>query len=191
MNRRDLLKMIAAATGMAMVGGDLLAQGLSVNDSIAVDKLFTAADIGLLDEIAETIIPRTDTPGAKDSGAGAQMAKIISQCFDQQQRTLVKEGLLNLQALSLQRFSKNFIALTAAQKQQLLTELDATAKAQLAAAQPGTPPQPHYFTLLKQQSIFVFFTSQVGATQVLRHVAIPGRWDGDFPYKKGDRAWSL
>lgn len=192
MNRRDLLKMIAAATGMAMVAGDLLAQGLTAADKVSVDTLFSKADIGLLDEIAETILPRTDTPGAKASGAGAQMASIISNCFDQSQRTLVKDGLLALQALCLQRFQQNFQALTAEQKHQLLTELDNAAKVQLAkAAQNGGPPQPHYFTVLKQQSIFVFFTSKVGATEVLRHVAIPGRWDGDYPYKKGDRAWSL
>lgn len=190
MNRRDLLKMIAAATGMAMVGGDLLAQGLTVADKVPVETLFNKADISLLDEIAETILPRTDTPGAKDSGAGAQMATIISNCFDQNQRTLVKEGLLALQALCLQRFKQNFPALTAAQKLQILTELDTEAKTQLATAQKHQMA-PHYFTVLKQQSIFAFFTSKVGATEVLRYVAVPGRWDGDYPYKKGDRAWYL
>lgn len=192
MNRRDLLKMIAAATGMAVVAGDLLAQGLTVSDKVAVEALFSKADISLLDEVAETILPRTDTPGAKDSGAGTQMAAIISNCFDQSQRTLVKDGLLALQALCLHRFKQNFQALTAEQKHQLLTELDTEAKTQLATAQQNkVAPQPHYFTVLKQQSIFAFFTSKVGATEVLRHVAVPGRWDGDYPYKKGDRAWSL
>lgn len=192
MNRRDLLKMIAAATGMAVVAGDLLAQGLTVSDKVAVEALFSKADISLLDEVAETILPRTDTPGAKDSGAGAQMAAIISNCFDQSQRTLVKDGLLALQALCLHRFKQNFQALTAEQKHQILTELDTEVKTLLTKAQQNNvAPQPHYFTVLKQQSIFAFFTSKVGATEVLRHVAIPGRWDGDYPYKKGDRAWSL
>lgn len=192
MNRRDLLKMIAAATGMAVVAGDLLAQGLTATDKVTVEALFSKADIGLLDDIAETILPRTDTPGAKESGAGAQMALIISNCFDQSQRTLVKDGLLALQALCLHRYKQNFQALTAEQKHLILTELDSEAKTQLATAQQNNvPPQPHYFTVLKQQSIFVFFTSKVGATEVLRHVAVPGRWDGDYPYKKGDRAWSL
>lgn len=192
MNRRDLLKMIAAATGMAVVAGDLLAQGLTATDKVTVETLFSKADISLLDEVAETILPRTDTPGAKDSGAGAQMAAIISNCFDQSQRTLVKDGLLALQALCLHRYQQNFQALTAEQKHLILTELDSEAKTHLATAQQNNvPPQPHYFTVLKQQSIFVFFTSKVGATEALRYVAVPGRWDGDYPYKKGDRAWSL
>ncbi|GGW55417.1 gluconate 2-dehydrogenase subunit 3 family protein [Alishewanella tabrizica] len=192
MDRRDLLKMIAAATGMAMVAGDLLAQGLTAADKVPVTHIFSANDIALLDEIAETILPQTDTPGAKASGAGAQMAAIISNCFDQSQRTLVTEGLLALQALALHRFQHSFQAATPAQKLALLTELDNEAKAQIAKANAQQQtPQAHYFTVLKQQSIFAFFTSKVGATEVLRHVAIPGRWDGNYPYKKGERAWSL
>lgn len=191
MHRRDLLKMIAAATGMAMVAGDLLAQGLTAVDKLPPEQVFSAKDIALLDDIAETILPQTETPGAKASGAGAQMASIISQCFDQQQRAIVTEGLLALQALALHRFNKSFQAATAAEKLALLTELDNEATAVIVQAKAqNLAPQPHYFTLLKQQSIFVFFTSKVGATEVLRHVAVPGRWDGAYPYKKGDRAWS-
>ena len=51
MNRRDLLKMIAAATGMAMVGGELWAAGIKSPD--AGKALYTADDVAMLDEIAE------------------------------------------------------------------------------------------------------------------------------------------
>jgi hypothetical protein len=63
----------------------------------------------------------------------------------------------------------------------MLNELDALAKSYNDGV--------HYFSMLKQQVLFCFFTSQTGATKVLRHVSIPGRYDGDFPYKKGDKAW--
>jgi hypothetical protein len=49
---------------------------------------------------------------------------------------------------------------------------------------------PHYFAMVKQLILFNFFTSELGATKVLRYVAIPGSYDGDFPYKKGDKAWA-
>ena len=61
MLRRDLLKFIAAATGCAFVG---------IDGALAAPVArapFTAHDRAMLDEIAETIIPRTDTPGAKDA----------------------------------------------------------------------------------------------------------------------------
>ena len=39
-------------------------------------------------------------------------------------------------------------------------------------------------------TLYCFFTSQVGATKVLRYVSIPGKYDGALPYKKGDKAWA-
>jgi hypothetical protein len=38
--------------------------------------------------------------------------------------------------------------------------------------------------------LYTFFTSQVGATKVLRYVAIPGYYNGELPYEKGDKAWA-
>lgn len=182
MDRRDLLKMIAAATGMAMVGGDLWAADLKSADAGKV--LFTQSDIAFLDEIAETILPKTTTPGAKDAACGATMAVMVADCYDLKSQTVFFEGLKTLKALSKQKFGKDFMQLTASQRHELLSTLDQQAK------QAGASSEPHYFTLLKQLTLFVFFTSKVGANEVLRYVAVPGRYDGNMPYKKGDRAWA-
>ena len=69
MDRRELLRAIAALTGCAVVGADRLFA--AVPDSAA----YTPAQIVLFDEIAETILPRTDTPGAKDAQVGAYIAR--------------------------------------------------------------------------------------------------------------------
>jgi len=79
MNRRELLKLIAAATGCAMIGLPKLAQGYVSPPEPNND--FTADEVALLDEIAETIIPRTDTPGAKDAGCGLFMAQYVTDCY--------------------------------------------------------------------------------------------------------------
>jgi hypothetical protein len=182
MDRRDLLKMIAAATGMAMVGGDLWAADQKSAD--AGKALFTQSDIALLDEIAETILPKTDTPGAKEAGCGAAMAVMVTDCYELQQQTVFFEGLKSIKALAKKQFGKDFMQLDQAQKHQLLSELDQQARKAAGGA------IPHYFTLLKQLTLLVFFTSKVGANEVLRYVAVPGRYDGNMPYKKGDRAWA-
>ena len=182
MDRRDLLKMIAAATGVAMVGGDLWAADLKSTD--AGKALFTQSDIAFLDEIAETILPKTSTPGAKDAGCGAVMAVMVTDCYELKYQTVFFEGLKTIKALAKQQFGKDFMQLTAAQKHELLSKLDQEAK------QASGQTSPHYFILLKQLTLMVFFTSKVGATEVLRYVAVPGRYDGNMPYKKGDRAWA-
>ena len=182
MDRRDVLKMIAAVTGMALVGGDVWAAGLKSTD--AGKALFNQADIAFMDEIAETILPKTTTPGAKDAACGAMMAVMVADCYELKYQTVFFEGLKTIKALAKKQFGKDFMQLTAPQKHELLSKLDQDAK------QAAANPLPHYFTLLKQLTLMVFFTSKVGATEVLRYVAVPGRYDGNMPYKKGDRAWA-
>jgi len=180
MERRDLLKLIASATGMAMIGMPSAVFGYGRVPVQAPGNAFSAADVALLDEVAEVILPRTNTPGAKDAGVGLFMAQYVTDCYTDEQQALFRSGLADLNG-------RNFMALTSAARADLLRTLDTEAKARAAG---DGPKEPHYFTMLKQLTLFSFFTSEVGATQVLRYVAVPGRYDGDMPYEPGTPAWA-
>lgn len=188
MDRRELLKMIVAATGAAMVGLPALVHGQA---PVGPKTAFSAADIGTLDEIAETILPRTGTPGAKDAGAGAFMATFVTDCYTAEQQAAFRAGLVDIN----KRAGGGFVALTAPDRTELLRTLDAEAKKRVSeVSETGTAEAgektPHYFTMIKQLTIFSFFTSKVGATEVLKYVAVPGRYDGDVPYVPGTPAWA-
>lgn len=180
MNRRELLRLITAATGTAMIGGTSLFSGCSTQ----TPTHFSAENIALLDEIAETILPRTDTPGAKDAKVGEFMSVFVTDCYTLDERAIFHKGLLSLEDQCLETYQRGFMSLTAAEREAVVAELDKIAKAEVAAG------NIHYFTMIKQLTLFGFFTSEVGATQVLRHVPIPGRYDGELPYQPGDRAWA-
>jgi hypothetical protein len=49
----------------------------------------------------------------------------------------------------------------------------------------------HYYTMIKQLTLFGYFTSETGMKQTLRYLPVPGKYDGAFPYKKGDKAWAI
>ncbi len=189
MERRDLLKMIVAATGAAMIGLPALASGQV--PAAGAKTAFSAADIALMDEIADTILPRTKTPGAKDTGIGAFMATFVADCYTAQQQATFRAGLADID----KRAGGRFLSLTPEARAELLRTVDADAKKQAAA---GTGPRnaesaeakAHYFTMLKQLTIFGFFTSKIGATEVLQYVAVPGRYDGDLAYVAGTPAWA-
>jgi len=184
MNRRELLKFIAAATGTAMIGGSTLLAGCARNGSVP-NSTFSAQDILLLDEVAETIVPRTDTPGAKDAEVGAFMTVMVNDVYTPEEQTIFHQGLPQIDAASQAEFGRDFLQLSQEQRHALVSQLDKEALAY--TQQQG---DPHYFTMIKQLTLFGFFTSKVGANEVLRYVAIPGRYDGCAPYKKGDRAWA-
>lgn len=183
MNRRELLKMITLATGTAIVGGNALLAGCA--RSTAPVQTFDTSDIALLDEVAETIIPRTDTPGAKDAQVGQLMTVMVNDCYTTEEQTIFHHGILELEAASLAEYGKGFMELSGDNRHSLVTALDAGAREYNAQHS-----DRHYFTMIKQLTLFGFFTSKVGATEVLRYEAVPGRYDGCVPYEEGDRAWA-
>jgi hypothetical protein len=179
MDRRDLLKLIGLGTGAAFVGTNAVLTGCE--RPAGTPSLFSASDIALLDEIADTIIPRTDTPGAKDAGVGAFMARMVDNTYFPSEQDAFRRGLDEL------RDRHGFLRLDSQERTALLTRIDAEARRFIRVS--GQPPHP--FTLIKQLALHGFFTSEVGSKEVLRYVATPGRYEGDVPYAKGDRAWAL
>jgi len=187
MERRELLKLIALATGTAFIGGDLFLSGCK-NAPALGGATFSENDIGFLDEVAETIIPKTTTPGAKDAAVGTFMTVMVNDCYDKKDQQTFHEGIKKLDDACQKANNTSFMKATPEQRTSLLTTLDKEAKEH--AKSKGKDDSNHYFTMMKQLTLFGFFTSKPGATQVLRHEAVPGHYDGALPYKKGDRAWA-
>jgi glucoside 3-dehydrogenase (cytochrome c) hitch-hiker subunit len=187
MERRELLKMIALVTGTAFIGGEFLLSGCTNNPKIG-GTTFTAEDIAFLNEVGETILPKTSSPGAKEAAVGAYMTKIVNDCYTAGQQKVFHAGIGKLDDASQDMHKKHFMEATPEQRTQLLVALDKEAKEN--AKNKKKEDEDHYFTMMKQLTLHGFFTSKQGATQALRHVPVPGRYDGAFPYKKGDKAWA-
>ncbi|QJB29826.1 gluconate 2-dehydrogenase subunit 3 family protein [Chitinophaga oryzae] len=180
MDRRELIKTIAVLTGAAFVGGDLFLSGCREQNK----ALFSQEDIAFFDEVAETIIPRTDTPGAKDAEVGKFMVLYASDCYDIAQQQTLQQGITQINNTAKKKFRRAFVQLTTAQKLSLLTDIQEEARRQKARKDAPV----HYFTLMKQLTLLGFFTSEAGATQVLRHLPVPGTYHGCVDYN-GETAW--
>lgn len=148
--------------------------------------LFDKKQVRLLNEIADTIIPDTNTPGAKAAKVGQFMAVIVSDCYEPEEQKRFMEGLVTLQAASEKANGSTFQKSTPAQRTALLNALD---KEQLEYQKRKKSGEPnHYFRVIKDLVLWGYFSSEIGATQALRYVEIPGRYE-TIEYKKGDRAW--
>lgn len=180
MDRRELIKTIGVLTGAAFVGGDLFLSGCREQNKV----LFSQEDVAFFDEVAETIIPRTDTPGAKDAEVGRFMVSYAADCYDAVQQDILKQGIRQINSAAKKQFRSGFVQLSAEQKSSLLTRIHEDAGQH--KAQEGVPV--HYFTLMKQLVLLGFFTSEAGATQVLRHLPVPGGYHGCVDYN-GETAW--
>src|SRR5712692_3293657 len=89
--REAILRVTAILGGVALVGGNALLTGCRPEAN--PDAPFTTEDTAFLDEIAETILPRTSTPGAKDVHTGAFMAMMVHDTYDARDRKVFREGM--------------------------------------------------------------------------------------------------
>jgi hypothetical protein len=202
MERRELLKMIALLTGGAVAGGEVFLSGCKNPSSGKIS--FSEKTIALLDEIGETILPRTKTPGAKDAQIGKFMQTIVTDCYYPADQKIFMDGVEVLKKATDEKFNKDFIDCTTEQKTEIVKQFDAEAKEYgikksaydteknnktKGTLQYRKDEMPnHWFSLIKQLTMWGFFTSKPGATEALRYVAVPGKYVGDIPYKKGDRS---
>lgn len=184
MDRRELLRAIAALTGCAFVGTErVFAVALSDSDA------YTPAQVALLDEITETILPHTDTPGAKDAQVGAFIARYSTACYTPQNLAVLHAGLGDVDARARKAHNAEFAKCTNAQKQKLLVDIDAEAKRHARESGENSSQPPHWFTLCKQLTLLGFFTSEAGATRVARYRPVSGPYKGVVPYK-GETFWA-
>ena len=160
MERRELLKLIALATGTAFIGGDLFLAGCK-NAPALGGATFSEEDISFLDEVAETIIPKTTTPGAKDAAVGSFMTVMVNDCYDKKDQDIFHEGIKKLDDASQKANNTSFLKATPEQRTSLLTTLDKEAKEHQKNKKKDDPN--HYFTMMKQLTLFGFFTSKPGS----------------------------
>jgi len=186
MNRRELLQKIASVTGYAMIGGPLMMSACS-SASPARGMALSASDQALLAEIAETIFPRTTTPGAKDVGVPELIVRLVNNTYEDLDQQEFHNGLAAIRSDTLARYGQTFENLPAEQRAEFLNELNQSA---LLYQRPHGV-SAHYFIMMKQLTIFSYFTTEQVQTNVLRLVPVPGHFDGNYPYVKGETAWSI
>lgn len=186
MERRQLLALIAGATGCALIG--FVEFRPRTDDATgAATASFQPSDIAFFDEVAETIIPRTDTPGAKDAKVGEFIAAYSQATYSPRDLAIFKAGVETLDEEMRKACGARFMDASPAQRQAVLMRIDREARAHAAKA--AETALPHYFTLMKQATLLGFFTSEPGATKVARYSEIPGPYHGDVPYN-GEGFWS-
>ena len=193
--------------GVALVDGDRVlaampdaaAQGTAAAEGVGS---FTAADVAFLDEIAETILPETSTPGAKAARTGAFMALMVTDAYTPRNQQIFRDGMQRLEQSCQREYATSFMPARSEQKLALLQRLDAERQTELdrlnatrrsrAPVEPAPPADApvHYFRLMKELALLGYFTSEIGYRQTMRYIETPGRYDPCAPHKSGEKIWA-
>ena len=216
--REAVLRVTALLGGVAILGGSSFISGCRAEHRGA-DGEFSSDDIAFLDEIAETILPETSTPGAKAAKTGAFMALMVRDSYSTAEQKIFRAGFAKLDDAMKKAHNVTFMKATPEQRTAVLTEIDREQQAytkpieeeqrkrsvawltdqrkegapgtDAGAATKATEDAPrHYFRMMKELALLGYFTSEPGMTKALRYVEAPGRYDPCLPYAEGERLWA-
>jgi hypothetical protein len=191
MNRRDALTRVGLLLGGTIIGAEAFLSGCTNTPAKNVGgggTNFSNDDIAFLDEVAETILPKTDTPGAKEAKVGDFMGRMVKDCYTEADQKVFIDGMQKLDAACKAKNGKSFMESTPEQRHDLLVDLDKEQKEYMGKKKKDDPS--HYFRMMKELTLWGYFTSEPGATKALRYVAVPGKYEGCVDYKKGEKAWA-
>lgn len=208
--RRDILLAAAVtATGGAIVYSKSLSAMLADGDHSGHDMLmmdrpayvdqpvnaFSPEKRALVSAMAETLMPRTDTPGAID----AQVPKFLELLYDQwmaePEKQLFDKGLADTDKQALAAHGKIFTDCDVSEQKAVLEKMEEEqgehpwfnfGGASVANDQENIP----FMALFKEITVVGFFMSEVGAQQVLRYDMMPGNFDGDTSLDYDDSSWA-
>jgi glucoside 3-dehydrogenase (cytochrome c) hitch-hiker subunit len=168
--------------------------------------------------IADRIIPRTDTPGARDVGVHEFIDAMLADYYDAGDRARFIEGLGTLYERALEMCGAEFVRCAPERQIELLTRFDddtfgssrprpqpdprrdtehgpgtplpSELRAETARPRPTHPATP-FFRMMKELTLLGYYTSEAGATRELRYVPVPGRFDGCVPFTTIGRTWAV
>jgi gluconate 2-dehydrogenase gamma chain len=181
MDRREALRKTALLMGAAVSATALagIMQGCKATPELTyTPSFFTEDQARIISELAQTIIPKTDTPGAKEAGVPGFIDQILKECYKKEDQDKFITGLADFDAKAKEAYGDSFIYLDPEKQLAFVKAQNETA----VNAVKADPSQPRPFILsAKELTLLGFFTSEPGATQVLQYEAVPGSYKGCIP----------
>lgn len=188
MDRREALSIVSVIAGGTVVGAGNFLAGCKSKESKSIFGLLSQENINLTEEIAETILPKTTTtPGAKDVAIGKFFNTIVSDCYNAEEQQSFLDGLSRFNELCIEKVGDDFQDLNPEKKEEVILHLEEESRAYNQNRPEGQPV--HYYSMVKQLSIWGYLSSEKVGTQVLRHIPIPERFEGCIDYQKGEKSY--
>jgi len=180
-DRREALRKTALLMGAAVSASALsgILQGCKAAPELTyTPSFFTEDQARIVMEVAEIIIPKTDTPGAKDAGVPGFIDTMLKDCYKKEDQDRFIAGLTAFDEEAKKAYGDSFIYCKPEQQVELVTKTHAAA---LTEAKENKEAKRPFILMAKELTLLGFFTSEPGATQVLQYVAVPGSYKGCIP----------
>ena len=181
MNRREAVRTTAVFVGGLLLtsNGLVLACAREPEQRLA-GRVLTADDQALMEAIADTLLPTTAaSPGARASGAGAEINLLLTDCYEPDAQVRVVNGLKEFRRACDARFHRGFAQLPADAREAFLRDIDTEAM---------RVGRAHWFALVRELAERAYFSSEIGMTKARRWALVPGTHEILAVSARGDMA---
>jgi hypothetical protein len=175
MDRRSAIRScIAVSAGIVLLPSCLQEKR---KPSIALKNIFIdGGQEDMLAGLAETIIPRTSTPGAKDISSHLFALMMVDDCFDPAAQKKFMSGLQQFESVVKNKYGSSFSNCAPAQREELLKAME---------KKDGAPQDAiSFYATVKKLTIQSFASSQYYLTKIHVYELVPSRFHGCFPVTK-------
>ena len=171
-SRRALLE-----AAILMVGGTMVAPAAM---AATANPFFAVSERATLDVLCDTMIPRTDTPGAIDAGVPAFLDGLMSNWASPAHQAAMRNTIALLGRAAQADNGKSITSLSPTERSTWLAKRDA---ALLASRDPG-------YAQFKRLVMTGYYYSEAGATKELRYELVPGVWEPAVKITPETRTWA-
>ena len=177
LTRRQMVQRMALAIGGALAAPTVLLESCSFDpDSTTAGP----ERLALLDAIAETIIPRTTTAGARDARTGAFIDVMIRDCYYPEMQEKLNAGIQEIAIEGKKAIGRPFEEATQVEREEFLRGYDELAH----------EDSSHFFRTIKDLTLLCYFTSEEAATDgVVNYNPVPTRYDGCAPVDENTKVF--
>jgi glucoside 3-dehydrogenase (cytochrome c) hitch-hiker subunit len=197
MNRREIIKYAALATGAA-ISTPLLTSLLSGCQTDIVDNAedysplsFSKEEFALLKNLVDVILPKTDSPSATGVGVHRMIDHMVSKVYNKEDQTAYQERFKKLVSHLAGTSGEEtpdlnkLLQLDPSQKLALLKKIDSSEEEALKDIRKA-------YLDLKQQTVAYYLTTEEIAKNYLTYLPVPGNYEPCISVEAaGGKAWAI
>lgn len=197
MNRRNALKKTGWFAGAALATPSLISLLQSCRDEKRSEwqpEFFSTEEAGTISAMVDTLLPRTDTPGALDVGVDIFLDRLVARSYDSEGQDYLQEEIAKFNADCVEKYGERFEALEQEQREEIFR----AAEKSNPKFNPGVwgktigEQEPiEFYRSLKAMAIWAYTSSQEIGENVLNYDPIPGKFVSCVPVNEIGNKWSL
>ncbi len=197
MNRRTAIQQTGLIAGASVMLPSLLTllQSCSEEPRLGWEPLFfTTEEAQFISSLIDTILPRTDTPGALDVKADMFMDKIFAKTYDESAQQKIRNDIAQFNEDCKQNFGDVFVKLNKADQEAVLKAAEAnsgTFNGGVWGTAVGEQEPVGFYRSIKSMALWAYLTSEEIGKDVLSYDPIPAMYQGCIPLGDIGNSWSL